>query len=158
MRCDPPNFQVPPGTPRGRPGDTLGSPGDPEDPPGIPQGSPVAPKAPPWTALVCIVREQRSLPVGARTIGELRDLVSARTPPEPLAGYVYVYRYIYQSLYLIHTHFMHVYKALYLIPFIYEHHHICKHYSDNRSMPIHQQGLGRPKFGDEMIDQQGTGC
>ena len=33
-----------------------------------------------------------------------------------------------------------------------------RHHSDNRSTPIDQQGLGRPKVGDKMTDQQGAGC
>ena len=47
--------------------------------------------------------------------------------------------------------------------YIYIYIYICiqytyRHHFDNTSTPIDQQGLGRPKVGDNMIDQQGAGC
>ena len=33
--------------------------------------------------------------------------------------------------------------------------YVYRHHSDNRSMPIYQQGLGWPKVGGKKIDQQG---
>ena len=44
-----------------------------------------------------------------------------------------------------------MYVYIYIYIYMYKH-------SDNRSTPIDQQGLGRPKVGDKMTDQQGAGC
>ena len=46
----------------------------------------------------------------------------------------------------------------YICIYIYICIQVHKHHSDNRSMPIGQQGLGRPKVGDKIVDQQGAGC
>ena len=47
---------------------------------------------------------------------------------------------------------------LYIHIYIHIDTYTYRHHSDNRSMPIDQQGLGRPKAGDKVIDQQGAGC
>ena len=42
--------------------------------------------------------------------------------------------------------------------YIYIYIYIYMHHSDNRPIPIDQQGLGWPKVVDKIIDQQGAGC
>ena len=42
--------------------------------------------------------------------------------------------------------------------YIYIYLYIYRHHSDDRSMPTDQQGLGQPKVGNKMVDQQGAGC
>ena len=62
----------------------------------------------------------------------------ASSPLTFLLIYAYIYTYIYTCIHI----FINIYR----------------HHADDRSTPTDQQGQGRPKVSDNMIDQQGDGC